>query len=193
MNPVCHGIQMRIADCFDGGVDESTRARVIEHSRSCGRCSAMLAFHAELQAVLEEVTPPAPEVYYEGVLAEVHRRLPAAAPRLRRLHRPRDRRRTAMLAMVAMLGFWAWVGPLSGLWRGIGERISAATPAASASPAAFSAPPLVASAAVGLVSSDSTLLELSAEQRREMGLACLERRTRLPASERRVLGALGVG
>jgi hypothetical protein len=174
MNPTCARVRSLIPQAVQGELDEASRAVVLDHAEHCPDCRSAREFQARLQRALarDPVSAP-PDLYLEGVLAEIHRRMPSLPDRVagrRRL----DRRHFASAAIAAL--FALWIGGLaagSGLGRawpgGPGGR-SGLTPALIAAARPMPAPRMVAVAGLGLVSEDSGILRLPPAMLRELGL-----------------------
>ena len=73
----CGRMQSLIASSAEGELEESLRAKIREHTAECVDCAQAHAFCLRLQAEIEsEPMESPPPVYFEGVLAEIHRRMP---------------------------------------------------------------------------------------------------------------------
>lgn len=113
MTQRCDRILSLIPSAADGDLDEASRAKVVEHTLSCPDCAEAWDFHSRLRYEIEAApasSPPA--LYFEGVLAEIHRAMPVVAPhstKVRSVWRRRPRRETWATAMTAAL-MLMWVG-----------------------------------------------------------------------------------
>jgi len=129
----CHRIQSLIPSAAEGELDEGLRAKIADHTETCPACAAAWEFQSRLRTAVEDdpmASPP--PLYFEGVLAEIHRRLPAAlpVPRMRswRLRFRRETLATALTGALLLIWFGAGAGP--GLWQSSGpSRRAAQAPA----------------------------------------------------------------
>lgn len=172
----CSKARSLIPAAIDRELDEASRARLAAHAADCPECRAERDFQTSLaEAIARRPMPAPPDLYFEGVLAEIHRRIPTTSPasrgRARRRRVPREWFATA--AVLAMALCWA------GLAADFGERDPgpasrlAAAESAGGSPVRVSRPRAVAIVAVqgiGLVSADSQLLQMPVAALRELGL-----------------------
>ncbi|MCX7017140.1 MAG: zf-HC2 domain-containing protein [Candidatus Sumerlaeota bacterium] len=180
MSATCEKMQSLIPLAVDGDLDEAARARVLAHARSCRRCAEGLAAHSALRAAIgqnAEASPP--PLYFEGVLAEIHRRMPMRIPAV---VRPARRRRippqtAASAAAAAMVFLWfgaAWGRPLTEALDRVSSRGFSASQASRLSPvpvAAADAPtPVTAVEGIGWVAASAEILRAPAALRRELGL-----------------------
>lgn len=175
MTERCDRIQSLIPLAARGDLDESARAEVARHAEACPHCAPCWQFQLRLQeALTQDPLAAPPPVYFEGMLEEIHRRMPVRA----RSEAPRRRRiapqhaATLMMAALAMLWVGASLGPaVTGLlpplgFKGMGIHAAAPRMVAAAAPEK----PLVLIKGYGLVSTDSELLRMTPEMRRELGL-----------------------
>ena len=116
----CERIQSLIAQVAENECDETTRREVTSHADQCRKCASALDFQRELNRAFNNagIDSP-PQLYFEGVLAEIHRKMPA--PRVRHQSIPSKRRyfiRRDLLAdavIAACFLFFFGAGQLSSL------------------------------------------------------------------------------
>ena len=78
----CERIQSLIAQVAENECDETTRKEVTSHADHCRKCASALGFQRELNRAFNNAGNDAPpQLYFEGVLAEIHSKMPA--PRVR--------------------------------------------------------------------------------------------------------------
>lgn len=96
-------VQSLIPDYVRGTLDETTRAEIARHTRQCAECQGELDFQRRLGAAFErEPLNAPPPVYFEGMLEEIHRKLPPWVPQ-KRLVRRKDYLSGMATGMVAAL------------------------------------------------------------------------------------------
>lgn len=186
----CETVQSLLPDALRGGLDESARAGVLAHTGSCPDCARDREFAERIQsAIADDPLAAPPSLYFEGVLAEIHARMPASAPRSRTARRFRLQPQAAASCCMLLL-FCLWLAPLAGPAAArvlrdsrppAGSTHAAARTAPFADRESMRPPRLVAVAQVGLVAEGSYLLEISADFRRDIGY--------LPVSARRAVAA----
>jgi hypothetical protein len=180
MKSTCQRIQAAMPAAVERELDEGAREKILAHARRCPACDELLRFQTDLwEAGKRAPLRSAPPVYFEGVLEEIHRRMPLA-PRsvplqLRWRLRPQTMA-TAAVAALAVIWLGAAAGPLTpgglgGFWRDAGPASARSTTivAAQAVPAPVPTP-MIAIENIGLVRADSPILQMSASMRREIGL-----------------------
>lgn len=78
----CERIQSLIAQVAENNCDETTRKEVTSHADHCRKCASALGFQRELNRAFSNAGNDAPpQLYFEGVLAEIHLKMPT--PRVR--------------------------------------------------------------------------------------------------------------
>lgn len=187
----CTVTRRTLPDLAIGDLDESTRAEVLEHALDCEHCFAELRFQRTLTDAIEASPRTAsPPVYFEGVLAEVHRRMPRrAAPvvSVRRLRLPEiPKQAAATMGMMVLAAGWLSMLMTANspeeTWRvfengkrgsGGAYHTGAIASATSSNVNAFRNVELVWAPGLGLINADSGLLEMTADQLRELGLTPL--------------------
>jgi len=164
----------------DGLLDESQRAKVIEHAKQCAECAESLAFQNGLHDALADGplrAPPA--LYFEGVLAGIHRRMPVS-PRAARARvwnwriRP-ESFATSLAAALICIWIGASVTPMLDFGTGLDFRSSSVAGRESVASAVSAAPQpsfvsVVAIESVGLVAAGSEILSMPGWLREEIGL-----------------------
>ena len=179
----CERIQSLIPFLTEGNLDEGVRASIHQHAVECAVCAAALEFQLKLQLGIERhpLVPP-PKHYFDGVLGEIHQRLP---PKISRHVVDKDRtwvRETSGSAFVVTLAlFWALIvfGP------SLPEHLNWKTPKLFQSAMASPTQQLAAAASVqmartlvyvqgfGLVDSNSPILKMPNSMRADIGLIAL--------------------
>ena len=108
----CQRLQALLPRAVEGELDESQRARIARHADDCPECRGELGWQEALhEAIAAEPLRAPPPVYFEGVLAVVHQRMPLVRPGPVARRRPRIGRQAAAslfiygLFLVSMTGF----------------------------------------------------------------------------------------
>ena len=110
MKHVCDRIQSSLCDAAQGELHEGLRAEILAHARQCGECAAALEFGERLRAAIEAAPlREPPSLYFEGVLAGIHRRMPAMPARWMTRRRFALRRESLATALTAAL-LLIWIG-----------------------------------------------------------------------------------
>jgi hypothetical protein len=174
-----------------GDLDESARAEALEHVLDCEACFGELRFQRKLHDAIEGMPRTAPPpVYFEGVLAEVHRRMPRRAAlvvSVRRLRLPEiPKQVAATMGMMCLAAGWfsmlmtadspeETIHVFENGSRGSSGGYLSGSFASSRSndPNTFRNVELVWAPGLGLINADSGLLEMTADQLRELGLTPL--------------------
>ena len=186
MKRICDQIQSRIPLAAQGELDESARAEILDHASGCPSCQGALEFQTRLHgAMIEDPMAAPPPVYFEGVLEEIHRRMPARPQQYlpaRRRFQPQTLA-TALVAALALL--WVGAGLDSAMTGHLfttaskpgQSRLSSATLAATEN---LTAGTLRVVKGYGICRADAEWLSYSPELRQEMGLPIEDPRTRIP-------------
>lgn len=179
MSLACSRVQRLIPEAAEGNLDESLRAELFSHADVCNDCACALDLQIRLHreiATAPLAAPPA--LYFEGVLAQIHRKMPpvpghAMGPSRRLL--PPEAIPTAI--MIAALALWFMTNLLPMLPERIGsdDKASASGGLFSRGARATSASLVAARRIVlvqgfGGVSVDSGIFDLSAETLEEIGM-----------------------
>ena len=108
MNASCARHHSLIVPAVDGEIHETDRDRLMRHLDACPDCTGAFEFQERLRTAIHEAPLPSPPpVYFEGVLAEIHRRMPQAPPRaFARPRRPLSSRAFATAFMAALVMVW---------------------------------------------------------------------------------------
>lgn len=169
----------------EGDLDENLRAEFRSHTRECPDCARALRLETRWRSAvaLDEVPPP-PPVYFEGVLAGIHRNLPVrvTAPVRRRARFAPAEAASAFMAFLLLawlgVGFGPELLPDSGS-EGLPQSAAGTSPGARRAPSAAriataAAPgsrvPLVLVQGVGILPGDHEILRLPPAVRSELGL-----------------------
>lgn len=190
MKTACARARAALALGVHDGLDETGRAAALEHARRCPECADAVGFEIELMGEIERSPlEPLPDHYFQGVLEEIHKRMPArvpAAPGRKRRWEP-SREVVATAACVGMALMWWAVartpgpkatdgiaGPKSALTLaggdGNGDEGMRTGPAARVAPAEF-----VLAKGIGLTTADAPILQLPAELLAEVGIREIKR------------------
>ena len=186
-------MQSLMPSAVEGELDESARAVVAAHTARCEACADAWSFYVRLREGLEgDPAAAPPPVYFEGVLAEIHRRMLApASSRPRRARISLDRPQLASAVMSGLFAIWLLAG-FANLMPDPKQSGAGGVERASVAPSrdreVLSAqvprrPRLVAVAGIGLVSEDSPILRMSSEMLEDLGLG----RRGSPSWSRRLL------
>jgi anti-sigma factor RsiW len=180
MNLRCSKIQSLVPLAMDGDVDEHVRAKILAHVAGCPACAEAFQFHLDLRGAIENgpaSSPPA--VYFEGVLAEIHRRLPTAPRDIQTTPRRRIQPHSIASAAAAALAL-IWVGAVLGPriperaepGQGVAPagRFTSSRAVSAIGESVQTAVALAAVQGIGLVRADSPILRMPSEMRRELGL-----------------------
>ncbi len=186
MNLGCSKIESLIPFCVEGGLDESRRTEVHAHAAECPRCSETLQLQTSLhRAIAERSGFELPSHYYEGVLAEIHRQLPAQPSRIAiRRRRTLSREAIASAAMFFFGFVWLWsawvpkasdksTSPPSNMSPATTQVVQVASNAHQVGKPAKPERQIVWVKGVGLLSADSPILKMPASVRRDLGIAAL--------------------
>jgi len=194
----CAKMHSLMPSAVEGELDESARAVVAAHTGRCEACADAWSFHVRLREGLEgDPAGAPPPVYFEGVLAEIHRRMPVPVSlRPRRARISLDRPQLASAVMSGLFAIWLLAGfahRMPGPTRSAAGGVERASIAPSGDREVLSAqvlrhPRLVAVDGIGLVSEDSPILRMSSEMLGELGLGCRGSPSRLRPSRRLVIG-----
>ncbi|MCX7044546.1 MAG: hypothetical protein NTX50_03535 [Candidatus Sumerlaeota bacterium] len=175
MKRICDKIQSSLSDAVQGELHEGLRAEILAHARQCGECAEALEFSERLRAAIEAAPlkePPA--LYFEGVLAQIHRRMPAMPARgMARRQRFVLRRETFATALTAaLLLIWFGAGFMgSGGNAARNARDSGRYSPGNAAQASAAAPTrLMAIRGIGLVQANAETLKLLGRTWRELGM-----------------------
>jgi len=184
MKSDCERIQALLPEAARLEVDEGARAVLQEHVESCRDCAEAQEFVERLHAALaDDPLASPPDVYFESVLAEIHRRMPAApragSARRRFVFSPQWAA-TAVMAILCLV--WAQAAfqvPGASLVAWLERPPARAVAPAALKPAqaaamGFARVALVAVPRLGLVAENSEILRLSADMRRELGLPAFD-------------------
>lgn len=175
--------RQRLTAAAWGELDEHSRAELHAHLEQCPTCDAEHAFEHRLQRALTAQPAPTaapPPLYFEGMLAEIHRRMPdrarAVPPRRWRRGEWRAHLGSAAMGLVLLL----WLGAMGGSLRsGAWINGPAAVPRATLpAPSAAATPRLIALDNAGLMPVSAELLALSDDQWDALGLPTLTDRDR---------------
>jgi hypothetical protein len=196
MNKDCDRVQALLAEALEGCLDEALAADVLAHGRACPECARLARFHSELLAARErgEASLTPPPVYFEGVLAELHRRLPRAGqaepPRLRRRV---SRRGLATAASWMLVGAWCFLagheilgGAAQAGQRGMAAGLTRLERQGFAR-MSQAAPRLVALEGIGFVPENSPMLKFTPAQLRDLGLMPCD-----PERQRRMMESFAI-
>ena len=107
----CWKFESQIPLVVDGDLDESARDRVLEHVEHCPSCRRDLRLQAVThEAIIQDPHQTPAPVYFEGVLEEIHRKMPirATVDRYGLIDWIRNRSAAASTAMACL--FFLWVG-----------------------------------------------------------------------------------
>lgn len=86
----CERIGSLLVAVAENDCDESVRAVVLKHTQTCGRCATELAAQCALvDALVHAPYDAPPTLYFEGVLASVHRRMSPARMQVADVYRRR--------------------------------------------------------------------------------------------------------
>lgn len=172
MKRSCDQFRPLIAQAVQGELDESTRAEVLGHAGACPECADCLRFQTRLHAAItQDPAASPPPVYFEGVLAEIHRKMPVLPARRALRCRRLEPQVVATAMLAALLFIWIGAGVITSLPTG--ARPGTNRPQDRAlQVASVPAPPrpMMLVKGYGLVLADSELVKMSPAQRRELGL-----------------------
>ncbi|MBI3736679.1 zf-HC2 domain-containing protein [Candidatus Sumerlaeota bacterium] len=190
MKLTCEKIHSLITRAADGELEEGLRAEIVAHARGCPLCAEAWNIQTRVDAALRRAPLAAPPpLYFEGVLAEVHRKMPDAPDRAAKFQKNRIQPQTLASGFMAAL-ILLWLGVSVNFRIDFATSGGARTPAASSSlsrmaSASANAPRMVASLVyvqgMGWISSNSELLKLPPSALRELGLVPIKFRGRWPA------------
>jgi anti-sigma factor RsiW len=147
----------------------------MKHAQTCRACAAEFEFLNRTRRALERhASPPAPDLYLEGVLALIHERMeaPRQLPAPRRWSLRRETSATAFMASLALV----WIAGVSGRFNSptrSPKRILAATHRNVASATSPSAARLLLVEGIGFIASDSSLMRLPPGFLRDAGLVTI--------------------
>lgn len=112
----CGRNQTLIVAAVHGELDETAREDLRRHIERCDQCGAEWRFQSQMRDAMESSAAAGPPpLYFEGVLAEIHQRMPVApdAARRRRSLFTIRRESFASAVMTGLAALWL----LGGLWE----------------------------------------------------------------------------
>jgi anti-sigma factor RsiW len=105
----CDRIQSLLPMAVDRTMDESSRAEILHHAQHCPVCQQTLHKQEKLSNLIHDAAQrQPPPLYFEGVLAEIHRKMPVqcTAKAWRQRHRRWEAQQAATAFVSALAAIW---------------------------------------------------------------------------------------